>query len=281
MAGLQFGVFVPNLGPFADARALSDLAALAEESGWDGFFVWDHILFSAESDFDIVDPWVALAAIAMATKRLRIGTLITPVSRRRPWKLARETTSIDRLSGGRLVFGAGLGFPPGAEFEMFGEVSPMGVRAQLLDEGLELLDELWSGELVSHQGKHHLVGPVRFTPPPLQRPRIPIWVAGWWPNKAPYRRAARWDGVVPELVGGAQPSIADVRDISAFVAEHRTALDPFDIVLNGYDVLNRSDLDEFADAGVTWWLERIDPDRAFSLAEAEALIQRGPAQREG
>lgn len=272
----QYGVFLPNLGPFADARALSDLAARAESAGWDGFFVWDHVLFDAESRLDVVDPWIALAAIALATERVRIGALMTPISRRRPWKLARETTSLDQLSGGRLILGAGLGFPADAEFELFGEYSEDRVRAARLDEGLEVLAGLWTEERYVHHGEHFEVGPVTFTPRPVQQPRPPVWIAGWWPNKAPYRRAARWDGVVPELVGGSQPGIDDVRAISDFITEQRGSIGGFDIVLNGHDVLSRPDLDDFASAGVTWWLERCDPDRGFSVAEAEAIIDRGP-----
>lgn len=272
----NFGVFIPNLGPFADARVLADLGALAESSGWDGFFVWDHILFSADSHLDVVDPWVALTAVGLATQRIRLGALMTPLSRRRPWKVARETASIDRLTGGRLVFGASLGFPPDAEFEFFGEASDPLVRAQLLDEALDVVTGLWKGDFFSYAGRHFSLERVRFTPPPVQHPRIPVWVAGWWPNQPPFRRAARWDGVVPELVGGAQPTLDDVQQISAFVAGRRESSAPFDIVLNGYDVSLRTDLDDFAAAGVTWWLERVDLDRAFSVEEASRLIRRGP-----
>lgn len=272
----QFGIFLPNLGPFADARVLADLAARAEDAGWDGFFVWDHVLFDSTSGLDVVDPWIALAAVAMNTQRVRIGALMTPVSRRRPWKLARETVSLDRLSAGRLVFGAGLGFPADAEFELFGEQAEDRVRAERLDEGLEVLTGLWTQDQVLHRGQHFQVGPVTFTPRPVQQPRPPVWIAGWWPNKAPYRRAARWDGVVPELVGGSQPELDDVVAIREFVTSIRGSVDGFDIVLNGHDVLARPDLDDFAAAGVTWWLERCDLERGFSVSEAEAIIDRGP-----
>lgn len=271
-------MFVPNLGPFADARVLADLAARAEANGWEGFFIWDHVLFDRDSALDVVEPWVALTAIALATERLRFGAFMTPVSRRRPWNLARATASLDVLSGGRVVFGAGLGFPPDAEFELFGEIVDDRVRAERLDEGLSVLDGLWTRDRFEHEGVHYRLGPTTFTPRPVQRPRIPVWVAGWWPNKAPYRRAARWDGVVPELVGGRPIGLDDVRALSEFVASERTADGPFDIVLNGYDVVGRRDADQFAAAGVTWWLERIDLDRAFCLREAEALIDRGPGR---
>ncbi len=272
----QFGFFVPNLGPFADARVLADLAARAEASGWDGFFIWDHVLFDASSSLDVVDPWVALSAVAMATDRIRLGALMTPVSRRRPWKLARETASLDRLSGGRLVVGAGLGFPADAEFELFGEYSQDRLRAERLDEGLEVLSGLWTETDYVHHGTHFEVGPVTFTPRPVQQPRPPVWIAGWWPHQAPFRRAARWDGSFPELVGGAQPGLDEVEAIVEFISSSRGSMEGFDLVLGGYDVLARSDHDAFAAAGVTWWLERCDLDRAFSVAEAQALIDRGP-----
>lgn len=272
----QFGLFLPNLGPFADACVLADLARSAEDASWDGFFIWDHILFDADSALDVVDPWVALGAIAAMTHRIRLGALMTPLSRRRPWKVARETVSVDRLSQGRLVFGAGLGFPPDAEFDLFGEVSADRVRAERLDEALQVLEGLWSTDRYEHHGPHFDLGPVTFTPRPVQSPRIPVWVAGWWPHKAPYRRAARWDGVFPELVGGALPSVDDVRDLVAYISSHRADDRPFDVVLSGADVATRDDIAAYEEAGVTWWLERFTPDRAFSVADAQRLIDRGP-----
>ena len=275
---MEHGIFLPNFGPFFDPRVVADLAAQAEETGWDGFFIWDHILFDAKSSFPVVDPWVALAAAAMQTTRIRLGTLMTPLARRRPWKVARESVSIDHLSGGRLIFGAGLGFPPVDEFGLFGENQDDLVRAAKLDEALRLLDSLWSGKEVSFRGEEYQVGPVTFRPQPLQEPRIPVWIAAWWPHKAPLRRAAQWDGVFPERVGGDMPTPDDIADLLAYIKQFRTGSGSYDVVVNGYasQLAAKGGLAAYADAGVTWWLERIDPGRAFSVEDAKELIARSP-----
>jgi alkanesulfonate monooxygenase SsuD/methylene tetrahydromethanopterin reductase-like flavin-dependent oxidoreductase (luciferase family) len=273
-------VFLPNFGPFGDPGLIADLAARAEASGWDGFFIWDHILFSATDTYPVADPWIALAAAAVATSRVRLGALMTPLSRRRPWQVARQTVSLDQLSGGRLVLGAGLGYPPDADFALFGEEHSDRGRARRLDEALELINLLWTGEQVTFSGQEYRVGPVTFQPVPVQKPRIPVWVAGWWPNRAPLRRAARWDGVVPELTGGGVPSVAELAELVGYVTERRASAGPFDVVLNGPDCWARQDvMPGYAQAGLTWWLERIAPDRAFSAAEAIALIERRPPGR--
>ena len=277
---IRFGLFLPNFGPFGDARVLGDLAAAAELHGWDGLFIWDHILFQESPPQDVVDPWVALTTIALRSERLRMGALMTPLARRRPWKVARETASIDRLSGGRLTFGAGLGFPPHAEFELFGEESDDRIRAQKLDEGLAILDGLWSGEPFGFQGEHFQLEETQFLPPPIQQPRPPVWIAGWWPNKPPLRRAARWDGVFSELVMGGLPTPDQLREILAYVHDHRESSKPFDAALNGYTDTDASRAAEtvgpYADAGLTWWLERIDPDRRYSVDETIERIEAGP-----
>jgi hypothetical protein len=274
---MKYGFFLPNFGPFGDPGCIADLAARAEAAGWDGFFIWDHILFTTAQNYPMTDPWMALAAAATRTERVRLGALLTPLSRRRPWKVARETVSLDRLSGGRLVFGAALGFPPDAEFQLFGEVWPDRARARMLDEGLDLLTRLWTGEQVIFEGQDYQVGPVTFLPVPVQQPRIPVWIAGWWPNKPPFRRAARWDGVVPEMSDGSLPGVADVAALTSYVMEHRTVDGPFDVVVNGHDCWSHErEMPDYVEAGLTWWLERVDPDRAFSVPEATALIDQGP-----
>lgn len=275
---MRQAVFVPNFGPFGDAEALVELAVAAEGAGWDGFFLWDHINWEEGGTRPIVDPWVAMTAIAAATTRLRIGPMITPLPRRRPWKLARETVTLDRFSGGRLNLGVGIGYPPEMEFGAFGEEVEDRARAEMLDEGLEVLDRLWSGERFSFEGKHYTAREVRFEPAPLQQPRIPIWCAGWWPNRKPFRRAARWDGVVPELVGGGTPTPADVREIAAYIGEHRSAPGSFDIALDGETDPGAGELmAEYEAAGVTWWLERIEPEKVTSCQQALERIVAGPA----
>jgi len=273
---MRYGLFLPNFGPFGDARCLAELAARAESAGWDGFFIWDHIVFSTSDIYAVADPWVALTAVAVATQRLRLGVLMTPLSRRRPWKVARETVTLDRVSGGRLIFGAGLGHPPD-DFRPFGEAWSERERAGLLDEGLELVTSLWTGQEVRHEGEHYTIGPVTFQPTPVQRPRIPVWVAGLWPHKLPFKRAARWDGVVPEMADRSLPKVSDVAALTSYIAMYRDSQDPFDVAVNGHDCwAHQPEIEDYAEAGLTWWLERVDPERAFSEPEARALIDRGP-----
>ena len=261
---MRYALSIPPFGDLGEARAVADLAREAEEAGWDGFFIWDHILFDP-TFHPMLDPWVALAAVALQTSRIRIGTMITPLPRRRPWKLARETVSVDRLSGGRLILGVGIGDPAQWDYGFFGEPVEAKVRARMLDEGLDILTGLWSGERFSYQGAHYQMQDVVFRPRPAQAPRIPIWVGGWWPNKPPLRRAARWDGVFPGKWGGTLTP-DEVRAIVAYIMEHRTSAGPFDVVVSGQtpgaNAANGRDVVvPLAEAGATWWVEDITPWR--------------------
>jgi alkanesulfonate monooxygenase SsuD/methylene tetrahydromethanopterin reductase-like flavin-dependent oxidoreductase (luciferase family) len=274
---VRFGIHVPNFGEFCDLRATSDLAREAEDRGWDGFFLWDHVQYGRSTHHPTADPWVALATIAVRTERMRIGPLVTPVPRRRPWKLARESVSIDRLSGGRLVLGVGLGFPPDAEYAQFGEDPDPRIRAEKLDEGLAVLAGLWSGRPFEHAGKHYRLAKTRFQSTPVQQPRIPVWVGGsWGVSKSPFRRAARWDGVCPERLR----TPADARAMVAYIRQHRSSDAPFDVVRFG-DVPDggpaevRAALEQWADAGVTWWIAGCTA-RPGALEEMRQRIRRGP-----
>jgi alkanesulfonate monooxygenase SsuD/methylene tetrahydromethanopterin reductase-like flavin-dependent oxidoreductase (luciferase family) len=276
----NYGVFVPNFGPFGDVDALVDLARETEAAGWDGFFVWDHILFDLQTPQEVADPWIALAAIAAATSRIRLGALVTPLARRRPWKVARETTTLDRLSKGRLIFGAGLGAPVEPEFAAFGEETDDRVRAAVLDEALAILAGLWTGEDFAFTGTHHHLETMRFLPKPIQRPRPPIWIAGWWPNKPPFRRAARWDGIFAEKVGGATPTPDELVELLSYITAHRSAVGPFDVVLSGITAPDQGAAGRavapYLAAGLTWWLERTDQEHGFSIEAAHARVAAGP-----
>lgn len=262
---MQFGLYAPPFGEYADARVLANLAKDAEEAGWDGFFTWDHLAFDWISA-PVVDPWIAYTAIAMTTTRIRFGPLVTPLPRRRPWKVARETVSLDHLSNGRLILGVGLGGGP-AENAAFGEASDPKELAARLDEGLDVLSGLWSGKAFHYEGRYYQVQEATFTPPPLQVPRIPIWVGGFWPNKPPFRRAARWDGVFPLNTDQEHNLTPDqVREVVAYVKKHRTDSAPFDVVQNGFtpggDPARARDIvAPYAAVGVTWWLDNINPFR--------------------
>jgi alkanesulfonate monooxygenase SsuD/methylene tetrahydromethanopterin reductase-like flavin-dependent oxidoreductase (luciferase family) len=269
---MRFGISVPNFGGFGDPRVISDLAREVEDAGWDGFFLWDHINWSSAP---MVDPWVALAGVAVATKRIRIGTLVTPLPRRRPWIVARQAVTLDHLSGGRVILGVGLGYPADTEYEALGEEADDRVRAEKLDESLSIIDGLWSGEPFSFEGKHYQITNARFLPRPLQHPRIPIWVAGMLPNRAPLRRAARWDGVFPirdvQFIG-----VDDAREVATLIARHRNEdAGAYDIVVGGplpQDLSERRDkVAAFAAAGATWWIEGDESPEGL-----RAMLSSGP-----
>jgi alkanesulfonate monooxygenase SsuD/methylene tetrahydromethanopterin reductase-like flavin-dependent oxidoreductase (luciferase family) len=275
---IKFGIHIPNFGHFGEPASVVEIARMAEGAGWDGLFIWDHIRWEHDRS-PVVDPWIALAAAAQATDRLRLGTMITPIARRRPWKLARETVSLDRLSKGRLIFGAGLGWGKDVEFAAFGEQADDRVRARMLDEGLAVMTGLWGGESFSFSGEHFKAENVTFLPGPLQTPRIPIWIAGLWPNPRPFRRAARWDGVFPERLAGGTVAPTEVAEIRGFVSRHRASADPFDIAVGGYSDRSRDYETQFGayeESGLTWWFERLDPSRQLSAEETFELVAAGP-----
>ncbi len=282
---MRYGVSLPNFGGFADPGALIELATAAEDAGWDGFFLWDHMQFMAGAEVAVADPWVTLAAIAHATERVRIGPLVTPVSRRRPTKLARETVTLDHLSGGRLIFGVGLGAPPDADFADLGEEADPRRRSDMLDEGLSVIGALWSGEPVTHRGTYYRLSNARFLPRPVQRPRIPIWVAGYWPNRRPFRRMARWDGMFPILLDSTSgeevpTSPHQLAEMVAYVMDHRSDHDSFDVVLAGATPPDRDEAAEivapYAAVGLTWWIDLIQDAPFSSVEDWRRRIESGP-----
>ena len=250
---MKFAVNVPNFGTFADPIFFRDLAVATEAGGWDGLFIWDHILTTR--DLPVADPWILLAAAATATHRIRLGPMVTPLPRRRPWKVARETVTLDHLSGGRVMLGVGIGDDWMGEFSALGEPQSDVQRGEMLDEGLTVLDGLWRGEPFSFNGKHYKLRDVQFLPRPVQKPRIPILVAGRWPNPRPFRRAARWDGVVPVgRVGILTPD--DCRSIVETVQAARETSDPFEVMVVKSWIPDSTEkcraAAEFASAGATW-----------------------------
>ncbi|MGZ3637920.1 MAG: LLM class flavin-dependent oxidoreductase [Ktedonobacterales bacterium] len=290
---MRFAIDIPPFGPFAEVRLLADLAHEAEEAGWDGFFLWDHLVWDR---FPIADTWVALTAIAMKTSTIRIGSMVTPLPRRRPTKVARESATLDQLSHGRLILGVGIGGGE-AEWGNFGEQTDLKVRAAMLDESLDVLTGLWSGEPFSYHGAHYTVrgegdrGTLTFQPTPVQRPHIPIWVAGVWPRKAPFRRAARWDGVVPlrtDTRFSDMMTPEQVAEIVAYIRQQRPSDAPFDVshwgITAGDDrARDGAIVREYEAAGATWWRENLSPWRfgwdwkgELPVATMRERIRRGP-----
>ena len=285
MTALRRALAVP---PFAaDPADLIGLGVAAERAGFEGFFLWDHLVFSDTGEGPpILDPWQILAVVATRTSRMRLGTMITPVPRRRPWQLAKETVTLDRLSGGRVILGVGLGSPVYGDFGIFHEPTGDRERAARLDEGLEVLAGLWTGERFTYQGTHFTLDPVRFSPVPVQQPRIPVWIGGVLPAAGPVRRACRWDGMVPlrrsespdgtvTLVGPTPADIAAVRN-QAWSA--RGTPEGFDLVVWADLEREPGDVDlvapAYVAAGATWWIESARPGPGWQ-AEAASRVSRG------
>jgi alkanesulfonate monooxygenase SsuD/methylene tetrahydromethanopterin reductase-like flavin-dependent oxidoreductase (luciferase family) len=289
---MRFAIDIPNFGDFADPRVVADLAGRAEAAGWDALFVWDHVTHRKALRRRIADPWILLTAAALATSTIRLGTMLTPVPRRRVQKLAREVTTLDQLTGGRMVFGAGLGSPIADEFGSFGEPTDPKELAGRLDEGLAALDLLWSGEPVTFRGQHVIIDDVTFLPTPVQRPRVPIWVGGVWPARRPMRRAAPWDGAAPIMPFGdggvpPQPDAGTTAEIHAFLAGCRAEggreAEPFDLVMSGMSPADpgaAEDLTaELAQAGATWWAENLWTDLESAAPMIRRAEQGPPAAR--
>ncbi|MDR9450678.1 MAG: LLM class flavin-dependent oxidoreductase [Acidimicrobiia bacterium] len=253
---MKLGVNVPNFGAYADPRVFASLAVDTEQAGWDGLFVWDHML--VWSGNMVGDPWVLLAAAAAATNRIALGPMVTPVPRRRPWKLAREAVTLDQLSDGRLIFGAGIGYPPDPEFTAFGEPVDERTRGEMLDEGLEILSGLWTGQPFQYSGRHYRLEEMTFLPAPVQLPRIPIWIAGMWPNRRPFRRAARFEGVFPIKSSDEMPMLepAELAEIVRYVDQYRESEGPYEVVtyadLRGEAGRAAELIEQWSEAGATW-----------------------------
>jgi alkanesulfonate monooxygenase SsuD/methylene tetrahydromethanopterin reductase-like flavin-dependent oxidoreductase (luciferase family) len=248
------GIFLAPFGELSEPSLVADLAVNAEARGWDGFFVWDHVAYRPPVR-KLADPWITLAAIAVRTERLVIGALVTPLPRRRPHTVARETVTLDRLSGGRLVFGVGIGSDRTGEFDpdRFGEEGDAKARARLLDDGLERLLAYWGGE---------------FEPPPVQRPRIPVWVAARWPHRRPLRRAARFDGLFPIDLPGPD-ALAELAGEVAALRDGGAA--PYDLAVENSPGVN---LEPWIAAGATWCLTSFSSQP--TVGEVEDAIAAGP-----
>ena len=262
---MHYGICLANIGTYSDPSVPIRVAQAADAGGWDGVFIWDHLAFAW--GVPAADPWTVLAAIAMSTKRVRLGTAVTPVARRRPHVLAHQLATLDNLSGGRVTFSAGLG-GSASEFGKFGEPTDEKVRAAMLDEGLELLRRFWSGEEVTHLGEHYTVEGVTLAPTPVQE-HLPVWIGGNRP--ASLRRAARWDGW---LADSADPTGMTLSpdDIARSIATIGRS-DPYDVAVLG--ARERGEPAAYAEAGATWWLENIH-DRRGSIDDVLALVQKGP-----
>jgi hypothetical protein len=280
---VRYMVNIGAAGPGRDPRTMAKLAAQAETAGWDGILLEDYLVYQGQLGTPTYDPWVVLAAMAMATTRVRLGTLVTPVPRRRPWKLASEAVTLDYLSEGRLILGVGAGDSREPSFTAVGEPTEPRVLAERLDEGLAILAGLWSSETVSYQGQHYHIDGLRLSPSPLQQPRIPIWVGGDWLVKGVQRRLTRWDGCcvykgTPGTETDRPLTPDDVRAIVSLVEQERGTAEGFAVCVGGRERWTdwdqeRDHIRSLATAGATWWNEWVplaDPEQTW------AAISRGP-----
>jgi alkanesulfonate monooxygenase SsuD/methylene tetrahydromethanopterin reductase-like flavin-dependent oxidoreductase (luciferase family) len=276
---MKFGLDVPTTGDYADARVLAQLAVEAEAAGWDGFFIWDVLFGNREVARPVIDPWLALTAITLQTSRLKLGFMVIPLARHRPWLVAQRLANLDQLSQGRVICTVGLGFSE-QEFTAFGEESDSVIRAQKLDEGLEIMAGLWTEAQFSFSGQHYTLDRAALNPKPVQSPRIPIWVAGGWPHRPPFRRAAHWDGVSLKSVQQDTCqwlTLADFQACVAYVRAHRPSQAPFEVVMSGELPDDRQQaldtVQAFQEAGATWWVEE---GLGWTLEEFRERIRLGP-----
>ena len=269
---MKYGITLAGMG--VDFIELPALAREAEDSGWDGVFIWDEMFGP--------DAWVVMTAIAAQTTKVKIGALLTPLSRRRPWKVASESATLDHISNGRLILAVGLGAVD-TGFANAGEETDRKIRAQMLDESLDVLDGLWSGESFSYSGNYYNLQDVSLEFRPLQRPRIPIWAVGAWPREKSMRRVIRCDGILPEgkQADGTSFNLSpdDLSEMLAYVQKRRTLTAPFDVVIQnespGDDQEQARALSQpWEQAGATWWIENPWASKWIENKDGKGLRQR-------
>jgi alkanesulfonate monooxygenase SsuD/methylene tetrahydromethanopterin reductase-like flavin-dependent oxidoreductase (luciferase family) len=261
---VKSALFLPVFDALSDPLVVARVAAEAEEAGWHGVFVWDHISYR-EPVRAVADPWIALAAVAAATSSVRLGPMVTPLPRRRPVVVARQVASLDQLSGGRVVLGVGTGGDGARELSATGEELDPRVRGAMLDESLEVLRAAWTGQPVQHHGKHYVVDDLTLLPTPVQAGGPPVWVAGRYGNPKPLRRAALHDGVFP--IDLETPD--QLAEVVGTVTELRGSLDGYDVVIGGRDP------GPFAAVGATWWAASFSP-YDITVDEVRGVLRDGP-----
>ena len=270
---MRYGAALPTGGECGDPRFLLELGMLAEERGWDGIFLEDYVCYQGDPARPTCNTWTVLAALAVRTRRVTLGVEVVALTRRRPWNVAREGAAVDQLSGGRLVLGVGIGDQGDPGYTHFGEETDVHVRAEILDEGLAVVAGLWTGEPFSFRGRHFTIDEVTFLPPPVRRPRPPIWIGGGYPNPRAIGRALRWDGTCMYRRAGGPLRGDDVRELRSRAGER-----PWDIAVGGWERRDdpAEELEhrrEVAEAGADWWVEWIPPSDRSTMRSA---VERGP-----
>lgn len=287
---LKHGLLLPSMPPVADTDSLIEYAVAAEQAGWDGVLLGDHLIYPYEASdpeevVGMFDPWITLAGIATRTDDISLCTWITPVPRRQPWQLARDLATVDHLSDGRVILGAGLGTPP--DFNKFGRTDDLATLGDRYDEALDVITGLWSGESFTYDGEHFTVDEATVLPTPIQEPRIPIVMGCWWPNKKPFQRAARWDGIMPfvpsfygeEGVHGEERTGTPEEEVREMLTYYRSLTDdPGEIFLPiDYPTIQSDFLEVCKDVGATWAITScVDPSASHNVDLTLDRVREGP-----
>ena len=279
---IKYGISLIQFNEFSDPNLVVEFAVEAEKAGWDGIFLCDHLFYSREPVNSISETWVLLSAIAAKTQNIKIGTYVSPLPRYHPWQFAKITATLDVLSNGRLILGLGIGGPD-VEYEAFGEKYDTKILAEKLEESLDILQGLWSGQPYSYSGKHYSLENVCLLPKPVQSPRIPIILGGTWPNKRPFIRATNFDGVAPIHKNFPQELTAEeFQEISTLIKQHRTSNEPFEILKSGTGFfapeMRVEMIQSYANAGITWWLEHVNTLMQPSVEAMRKIVKQGPPE---
>lgn len=276
---MKFGLDVPTTGEYSEPHVLANLAVEAEKAGWNGFFVWDVIFARDDMRIPVADAWIGLAEIALRTSKIRLGLMVEPLARDRPYLVARRLASLDNLSQGRVICTVGLGYQD-LEFTPFGEEVGQSIRGEKLDEALQILSGLWTTDGFSFAGRYYSIDHVTMNPKPAQTPRIPLWVAGGWPLLGPFRRGANWDGICLKGINMKTHEPLNPEEFGQcvdFTLRRRKSNSPFEIVMTGMTPGDGSrETDNtlpFQEKGATWWIEQ---GISRSVDEYRTRIQAGP-----
>ncbi|TFG09465.1 LLM class flavin-dependent oxidoreductase [Candidatus Heimdallarchaeota archaeon] len=277
---IKYGLGLIQFNEFSNPDIVVDFAVEAEKAGWDGIFLIDHIMFSREQISSITDTWILLAAIAARTEKIKIGTCVTALPRYHPWQFAKMTATLDVLSKGRLILGLGLGGPH-VDYEAFGQKYDLKILAEKMDECLEIVQGLWRGEIYSFTGKHYQIDRACLLPKPVQKPRIPLILGGTWPNKKPFIRAAKFDGILPIHKNFPQDlSPLELKETIDIVKENRTLDEPFEVITFGSGFFaqghHKDIVQSYANAGITWWLEHVNTLMQPSVDAMMEIVKQGP-----
>ena len=276
----KYGIALIQFNEFSDPNLVIEFAIEAEQAGWDGIFLCDHLYYSREPINSISETWVLLSAIAAKTQTLKLGTYVSPLPKYHPWQLAKITATLDVLSNGRLILGLGIGGPE-VEYEAFGEKYDTKILAEKLEESLDILQGLWSGQPFSYSGKHYSFENVCLLPKPIQSPRIPIILGGMWPSKKPFIRAAKFDGAAPIHKNFPQElTVEEFQEIISLIKQHRTTNDTFEILKSGTGFFTPETrlemIKSYVDVGITWWLEHVNTLMQPSVEKMRKIVQQGP-----